>query len=416
MDNERFDDPIYERVEDTVQVPTAAEHLRISLYFGLPFIIVAVLCAWLLPAGHGVSVVPAAVAACLLTASMTFELEFRSGWIACSQAAFVLLLFALPLNLVPLAACACAAASDALKRKPWHALLLCAVNSWYAIAPVTVLALAARGRVGVREWPIYVLAFGLQILVGEVIAALRDRVLGQSTELSAVSTAVTVDALLTPVGLLAALAMRRAPQLGVAALLGVTGLLVLLGRERRERQIQAARALRDPLTGLANRALFSEAMRASVARCERGGVSAGLLLLDLDNFKQINDAHGHRCGDEVLRVFARRLRGAIRGIDTAARIGGDEFAVILAEPMTNDGARAVAEKLCAAINGPVSITDQADMELTASVGVAVFDAAQALSGVVERADRSLYEFKRAVRSRLCTTPTLSGQASLAPGR
>ena len=103
----------------------------------------------------------------------------------------------------------------------------------------------------------------------------------------------------------------------------------------------AERAVRDPLTGLANRTLLHERLRGILARDARAGTTTALLFLDLDGFKAINDKHGHAVGDLVLKVVADRLTAVVRPSDTVARLGGDEFVVLVegAEEATVDDAR-----------------------------------------------------------------------------
>jgi diguanylate cyclase (GGDEF)-like protein/PAS domain S-box-containing protein len=157
---------------------------------------------------------------------------------------------------------------------------------------------------------------------------------------------------------------------------------------------------RDSLTGLLNRAGFEKYLVQKVQQGEGG--TCGLLYIDLDHFKSINDSHGHAAGDEVLREFATRLRRAVRPSDAVARLGGDEFAVVLAglrEP--EDGAR-VARKLVELARMPFIVGEQA-LLLSASVGVA-FNAVTegGWTGLVQRADTLLYEAKAAGRARLAS--------------
>jgi diguanylate cyclase (GGDEF)-like protein len=144
---------------------------------------------------------------------------------------------------------------------------------------------------------------------------------------------------------------------------------VALALERAGLAAELARwASVDPLTGLANRALFSQRLREALARLGAPGGTPALLLLDLDDFKTINDSLGHSHGDEVLIVVAERLRACLDQEDLAARLGGDEFAVLL--PQVGDEAEAVAvgERLAASLRSPVIVSGR-EVLARASVGV-----------------------------------------------
>jgi diguanylate cyclase (GGDEF)-like protein len=205
-----------------------------------------------------------------------------------------------------------------------------------------------------------------------------------------------VDVLLTPIGLTAALLAPRSPGAAVASLAGITGLMILLSREREGRVEHQRLALRDALTGLANRALFDELLDAAWRRCARHGTEGVLLLADVDRFKAINDTHGHLAGDHALRAFALRLRRAVRSADTVARFGGDEFAVLLADPVAPDAASAVAGAIRQAMVDPLRIPDVGDLQLSASIGIATFGPDVTPVEALAAADRDLYECKRAL--------------------
>jgi diguanylate cyclase (GGDEF)-like protein/PAS domain S-box-containing protein len=153
------------------------------------------------------------------------------------------------------------------------------------------------------------------------------------------------------------------------------------------------RAVRDPLTGLANRGLLEERLRAVLARDGRTGETTGVLFLDLDGFKAVNDDHGHLVGDSVLRTVAARLVAGVRPSDTVARLGGDEF-VVLVEAATEDGVAALVHRLQDAVAAPMAIGDL-DLKVGVSVGVAL-----SVGGLLEpatllaRADRAMYDDKR----------------------
>jgi diguanylate cyclase (GGDEF)-like protein len=156
-------------------------------------------------------------------------------------------------------------------------------------------------------------------------------------------------------------------------------------------------AFTDHLTGLANRRRFERQLEREVGRTLRYGRPFCLLLLDIDHFKQVNDTHGHEAGDEAIRRLAKSLQAGTRGIDLAARIGGEEFAVLLTETSFEGGAE-VAERLRHAIK-----QEEIPMvgHITASFGVAEFPAcAQTGRELLTAADAAMYEAKRQGRDRL----------------
>lgn len=151
----------------------------------------------------------------------------------------------------------------------------------------------------------------------------------------------------------------------------------------------------DVLTGLANRRGFDERIREEVARSERYGHPLSLLMIDIDDFKRVNDASGHAAGDEALRTVASQIEKSIRSIDTAARYGGEEFAVILPETAIA-GAAVVAERIRGRVAGVVS-----PHPLTVSIGVAELTrSGEAPFELVNRADAALYRAKVAGKNRL----------------
>ncbi len=153
-------------------------------------------------------------------------------------------------------------------------------------------------------------------------------------------------------------------------------------------------ALRDPLTGLANRAHFEESLARAAARAGRSGQLLALLYLDLDGFKLTNDALGHDGGDALLKAVAARFASEVRAGDTLARIGGDEFAVILENLLSADGAAVVARKLLAALEAPLLIGHE-QVQISASVGIAFRPTDGMAAGELTRAaDRAMYAAKR----------------------
>ena len=157
--------------------------------------------------------------------------------------------------------------------------------------------------------------------------------------------------------------------------------------------VLSEQAVRDPLTGLANRALLAERLAASLARDARSGESTGVLFLDLDGFKEVNDRFGHAVGDEVLRAVADRLQRAVRPSDTVARLGGDEFVVVV-EGASPTAVNALARRLTAAVATPLTVQGTT-LTLGVSVGVALAECGRAeASALLAQADSRMYDAKR----------------------
>jgi diguanylate cyclase (GGDEF)-like protein/PAS domain S-box-containing protein len=159
------------------------------------------------------------------------------------------------------------------------------------------------------------------------------------------------------------------------------------------------RAEFDALTGLPNRALFNDRIAGALARAARSGKGLGLLFVDIDHLKAVNDTRGHAAGDDVLKIAAQRLSAAVRSTDTVARLGGDEFTVILEGLGTLADAEAVAAKVVEAIRVPVP-TGTSFVQVSTSVGLAMLLAgAGDAATLLRRADEALYEAKRRGRDR-----------------
>lgn len=168
----------------------------------------------------------------------------------------------------------------------------------------------------------------------------------------------------------------------------------------------------DHLTGVANRRAFFEAAGLELQRNRRAPRPTALILLDADHFKRINDRHGHPGGDAVLRQLGLMLAATFRQVDVVARVGGEEFAVLLPSS-TEDGALAVAERLRQLVAQQPILFDDARIELTISAGVAASDGADLdLDTLMQRADQALYAAKRDGRNRVVRwTPALSKNPS-----
>lgn len=159
----------------------------------------------------------------------------------------------------------------------------------------------------------------------------------------------------------------------------------------------ALQARHDTLTGVASRAHFERCLRSAVERAREGGAGLGLLFIDADGFKRINDDYGHDVGDRVLVAVAQRLSASVRGQDLVARLGGDEF-VVLIEPLRHaDDARRMALQIERAVAAPVPLDGEATLSVTpgVSVGVAVYpDHGDSAEALLRAADDAMYRRKR----------------------
>ncbi len=217
---------------------------------------------------------------------------------------------------------------------------------------------------------------------------------------------LTGTALLAPGVLAVQTALGRPTEASVIVVASVALFLLVAGRmagmighrEALERRLEY-RAFHDPLTGLPNRALFADRLEQALARAGRrggdgeGGGIVAVLLVDLDDFKGVNDSLGHAAGDALLTAVGERLRSCLRPADTAARLGGDEFAVLL-ENADEEEAAGVARRVSAALRAPTTIEGQR-VAAGASVGVALSVGVGYSPGdLLRKADLALYRVKR----------------------
>ena len=167
-------------------------------------------------------------------------------------------------------------------------------------------------------------------------------------------------------------------------------------RKQLETELQHL-ATHDPLTGLPNRTLFTRNLAVLTRRSGRHRLHTALLLLDVDEFKIVNDTHGHAVGDVLLKSLAARMQAQLRAGDIAARIGGDEFAVIATGQSSHEFG-ALAERLCAALSSPIE-QDGVSLRASVSIGIAVAkEAGLSTDELTARADRALYAAKTAGRN------------------
>jgi diguanylate cyclase (GGDEF)-like protein len=213
--------------------------------------------------------------------------------------------------------------------------------------------------------------------------------------------------------------LRRASEVGALGYItDPTDLDLMLARTRTLLEFKAyldvceEAAFTDHLTGLANRRRFERQLEREVGRVLRFERPFTLLMIDIDNFKNLNDTFGHDAGDDAIRGISRVLREGTRGIDLAARIGGEEFAVLLVETGQTAGLE-VAERLRVAIK---ALETPSGGRITASLGVAECPTdAQTASGILKAADVALYEAKRNGRDRVVPIQPLIRSNSVAVG-
>ncbi|GAY16857.1 bifunctional diguanylate cyclase/phosphodiesterase [Mycobacterium sp. shizuoka-1] len=217
-------------------------------------------------------------------------------------------------------------------------------------------------------------------------------------------------------------------QTPLAETVGALLILAVLGRQylavnenRRLLTTVAEQALRDPLTGLANRAMFSDRLEDVMARRERERLSVGLIILDLNDFKLVNDTLGHPAGDELLNRAGERILGCVRNSDTVARIGGDEFVVLVVDhdrdhDLDDGSAGQIARRVAESFEKPFTV-DGRELYVRPSVGLAVAGVGEpgmSAEQLIKRADTAMYTAKK-TRAAGVHTFTPGAQPADSPG-
>jgi diguanylate cyclase (GGDEF)-like protein len=368
-------------------------HLIGTAISSVPFLAIAVGLAAL---GHSPRHFTAVDAVALIAFCVVIRLEYRVGVgsAVAGQLVFVPLLFMMPLNLIPLAVCIGSVIGTAVLWTTGQKPTLCPNafgTSWFTLPPVLLLLTTGEKAFTWHSWPLYALALALQSLADLVPAGIYERVFN-NTDLrplaGVLATVYGFDVLLTPVGMLAAAEGGFA----FLALLPFTVVLWLLSRERENRLQAESLAHVDDLTGGANRRSFDERLVVERARSSRSGNELSICMLDLDHFKTFNDTFGHPAGDDLLRRVTELWTGALRPEALLARLGGEEFGVILPDAGP-EAAEIVVERL----------RDVTPKEVTFSAGIATWDGDEALGDVVARADAALYRAKSEGRDRFVLT-------------
>jgi diguanylate cyclase (GGDEF)-like protein/PAS domain S-box-containing protein len=178
-----------------------------------------------------------------------------------------------------------------------------------------------------------------------------------------------------------------------------TDIVVALIRDVTERVLAHERirhlAFHDRLTGLANRMKLEDDLREAMVSADRHGDLVGVVYLDLDDFKPVNDDLGHAAGDFVLREVATRMRSCVRERDTVARLGGDEFLVLVTRAGDRKDLAIVARKLEERIEQPITVEGHHDVRVTASTGLATYEHGESAEDLMNRADHAMYHAKQA---------------------
>lgn len=206
------------------------------------------------------------------------------------------------------------------------------------------------------------------------------------------------------IGILTKDGTRREAEIAVSTISGATGTQIMVvmvditERKNTEQCIQHL-ALHDALTGLSNRTLLFDRLDGAITAARRRNASFALFFLDLDDFKPINDDLGHDAGDLVLKTIAQRLQGSVRESDTVARVGGDEFVLVLQDVNGREAAKSVAEKTIAALAKPISINNRI-CEVGATLGIALYpDHGEDADTLIRHADAAMYAAKRLGKNR-----------------
>jgi diguanylate cyclase (GGDEF)-like protein/PAS domain S-box-containing protein len=161
----------------------------------------------------------------------------------------------------------------------------------------------------------------------------------------------------------------------------------------RQSELNQHQALHDALTGLANRTLFNERIEQAIREAAREGSQVAVLVMDLDNFKEVNDSLGHHAGDVLLAELGSRVGGAVRAVDTVARLGGDEFGILLRKAEGREETIPAIERICQAVEQPVTVQGL-PLSVEASIGVALYpDDGRDVDALLQRADVAMYGAK-----------------------
>jgi diguanylate cyclase (GGDEF)-like protein/PAS domain S-box-containing protein len=188
---------------------------------------------------------------------------------------------------------------------------------------------------------------------------------------------------------------------GQGKAIGFRGIMSDITARQKAAEAVRRQAFHDSLTNLANRILFNDRLLMAIKRAKRSQKMVAVMVLDLDNFKDVNDRWGHAAGDMLLKEVADRLADHVRDTDTVARQGGDEFSVALSSLTTPEDARRVAKKIMASFHQPFHL-DSVNIQVTTSMGIAMFpDQGDDFDTLIKKADKAMYRAKTLGRNHYC---------------
>lgn len=382
----------------------------VTLLLAAAFVVAAVICAAVIPSNTSFSLGLAVLMIAVYAVVAQVEFEIGPGSAVPTELVLLPMLFVLPPGAVPL----CVGAGLLLgglverlrSRRHGERMTVLLSSAWHSVGPALVIGLLAPGSPHWDEVPVYVLALLAQFAFDWSAVVIRHRIgrdIPARRLVPSLAWVTLVDSALAPVALLVAF-VAASESLAFLCVLPLAGLLHMLGAERRRRideslvlgqavEDAAREARSDPLTGVGNRLAWQEAVERCERRLAEDGVGSTVVLVDLNRLKETNDTHGHDVGDRLIQALALELASAAPEADVLARIGGDEFALLVA----GAGQRGCAE-LVLRLRSELAGLAVGEVPVLASIGAAACPPCSSLDAAIRLADKGLYAEKSARRA------------------